>query len=588
MRIESLSIKTATTSIFVMIAIVAIVLSLFAGTYFRKSALDAQMISLSRVLEVAAQEMLFRARSHSQDLGMKLAHSPALVSAFREIRDGGSHATLQALLDDPFMTGFAGASSINLVRLRVYDLSLAYVAGNNNSEYAAETRLPAYFVKLINQRDRQNRLKAVDGLWQSAQGPLYSTIVPLGGLRQVGYLEVVINPVFNLPEIATMTGTSVSIYNVDGKLLNAVNLRDDAEYLPVEYILKTPAGEPSFRIVGLENVDTLNTEMMQTQVITISGFLLLAFATLLFALWLFNRFMLSPVSAMMKTMRMMARGNHDLSVNNRGLLEFNVLADTFNLMAEQVRMRTSDLESLLDLDDNAILCFDSDFEMVFFNRSAAGLFGYQKDEISDLSMAELFIEDITSLLSGGDTDKLHTILTCKNRDGHEFNSDAVVNVVDVMGQRGYAIALSTVDENTGRLSERDEQRFEAVERSLSNLLEFTGNDTVTTKAVTREQAVAVMNLALTCWQHILGKTKLELAEQSRIWPVYIDKSTPTTRTLDKYLNLNTCPKNPRHQRVIDTAEFVLREAGSDCQDACAELAGALENYRELLSGIRRH
>ena len=57
MRIESLSIKSATVAIFVMIGIVAIVLSLLAGSYFRKSALDAQMTSLSRVLEVATQEM---------------------------------------------------------------------------------------------------------------------------------------------------------------------------------------------------------------------------------------------------------------------------------------------------------------------------------------------------------------------------------------------------------------------------------------------------------------------------------------------------------------------------------------------------
>ena len=86
MRIEHLSIKSATVAIFLMIGVVAIVLSLLAGGYFRKSALDAQMNSLSRVLEVAAGEMLQRIRERSFDLGMKLAHSEKLVRAFTAAR----------------------------------------------------------------------------------------------------------------------------------------------------------------------------------------------------------------------------------------------------------------------------------------------------------------------------------------------------------------------------------------------------------------------------------------------------------------------------------------------------------------------
>ena len=102
------------------------------------------------------------------------------------------------------------------------------------------------------------------------------------------------------------------------------------------------------------------------------------------------------------------------------------------------------------------------------------------------------------------------------------------------------------------------------------------------------QVVKVMSMALTCWEQDLGKTKIELAEDSRIWPVYIDKSTPTTRTLDKYLNIDSCPKNPRSQRVIDTAEFVLREAGKFKCIKCGELREATDLCRRLLSGIKPH
>jgi len=53
-------------------------------------------------------------------------------------------------------------------------------------------------------------------------------------------------------------------------------------------------------------------------------------------------------------------------------------------------------------------------------------------------------------------------------------------------------------------------------------------ETANENARTREQAVSVMNLALVCQTHKLGKFRLDLAGESRIWPVYIDKSTPAT------------------------------------------------------------
>jgi hypothetical protein len=107
------------------------------------------------------------------------------------------------------------------------------------------------------------------------------------------------------------------------------------------------------------------------------------------------------------------------------------------------------------------------------------------------------------------------------------------------------------------------------------------------KSQLREQVVKVMNMSLSCWEHDLCKTKLELAEESGLWPVYIDKSTPTTRTLDKYLNIDSCPKNPRSQRAVDTAEFVLRNMMEKSPgEKCTELHEALETFRLLLSGIK--
>ena len=611
MKIESLSIKTSTSAIFGMIGAVAIILSLFAGSYFKQAALDAQISSLSRVIEVASQEMLNQVKSRTFDLGMKLGHNEELIAAINAPAESFDKKQLISLLDDPFINGFVGFSAIDLEKIRVYNLQLDLIGESSAGQKNLGDKLAAYISKKLISRKSSDRLKAIDALWISVEGPLYSTLVPLGGLRPVGYLEIIVNPVFNLPDIGNITRTPVRIYSMTGEQINTNQQVISDGHLPVEFILHASDGAPAFRIAGYENIDALSREMDQTQSVTITGFLLLSLSTLLFALWLFNRFLFSPLSNMIQAMEQIMHGKLELTVNNKGLREFHILADAFNSMAEQVRMRSNDLQRLLDLDDSALTCFDHDNDAVYFNEGATSLFGYASDEIIDLDIADLFSDDVAALQrdaksNGSGSASLHTTLNCKHKDGHLFQSNAIINALDVMGKRGLAIVLDATPGDKQVSSSQSDLRLNAVEQTLSSLLAFAkdnpgampglGNlisgdaddvEAFSHKSLLREQVVKVMNLALSCWEHELGKTKLELAEDSGIWPVYMDKSTPTTRTLDKYLNIDSCPKNPRSQRAVDTVEFVLRSMDKKSSSKnCKELHDGLDAFRQLLSGIK--
>jgi len=250
---------------------------------------------------------------------------------------------------------------------------------------------------------------------------------------------------------------------------------------------------------------------------------------------------------------------------------------------------------------------------VYFNKGATSLFAYSSDEIIDLDFADLFADDVSLLLKNAaemdstQQGNLRTKLNCIHKD-HVFQCDVIINTVDVMGHSGLAIALNSTLVDEEAPSSQNDQRLNVVEQTLSNLLAFAkdnpgvmpglGNiglpdisdaESNSQKSLLREQVVKVMNLALACWEHDIGKSKLDLAEESKIWPVYMDKSTPTTRTLDKYLNIELCPKNPRSQRAIDTAEFVLREMKKSTTVKRKELEQALNTFRQLVSGIKsRH
>ena len=615
MRIEKLSIRLATVMIFLMIGIFAVILSLLAGAYFKQAALDAQMNSLSRVIEVATDEMLKGVRANTFDLGMRLAYSPELIEAFSGVQKNNDQAQILVLLDDPFINGFVGFQHINLEKIRVYNLQLEFVAESNRGVKGLDRKLDHHLVQQLSKLRGIDRLRTMDDLWMSSKGPLYSTLVPIGGLRILGYLEVIINPAHNLPEIGKITKTPVSVFSTTGQPLN-ISEQDMKGFLPVKYTLLTSDGEPAYRIVGYENVDKLNQEMGATQIITTMGFLVLTVMVLLFALRLFQRFLFSPVSQMIVDMEQMAHGNLDLKVNKKGLKEFYILAEAFNLMADQVRVRTNELHDsqnrllqLLDLDNSAILCFGHKNDVVYFNKGASDIFGYANDEINDLEFSDLFAEDITLLNTD---DVLQTRMQCLTKDGRSFLSDAIINALSVMGESGFAVVLNSVsihsDETTMDsvvgINQTAEQGMKEVEQSLKRILEIARNNpglllgvegselsefqslsSANDKLRLRQDAVNVMHSALACWEHDLDKSKLALAEESKIWPVYIDKSTPTTRTMDKYLHIDSCPKNPRCQRVVDTAEFVLKQLGDKQTAYQQKLLTELQVLRQSMSGV---
>ena len=100
----------------------------------------------------------------------------------------------------------------------------------------------------------------------------------------------------------------------------------------------------------------------------------------------------------------------------------------------------------------------------------------------------------------------------------------------------------------------------------------------------RRSLVEVMTLALDYWQKTKHKGKIELAEESGLWRVYMDRSSLQTRTLDKYLLVETLPRNPRWRDVVRTAEYVLRNApqpGPDREQLAAALASLKYHLRQV-------
>jgi len=101
----------------------------------------------------------------------------------------------------------------------------------------------------------------------------------------------------------------------------------------------------------------------------------------------------------------------------------------------------------------------------------------------------------------------------------------------------------------------------------------------------RTQLVRVLTLSVECWRLATGKDKSALATESGLWRVHFDKSTPRTRTLDKYLRLDTLPQHPQREAVLHTARFVLDRA--PLSPLQLELEAELHKLEALLQHLGR-
>ena len=95
----------------------------------------------------------------------------------------------------------------------------------------------------------------------------------------------------------------------------------------------------------------------------------------------------------------------------------------------------------------------------------------------------------------------------------------------------------------------------------------------------REILVRLMTLALQHWKEVTGSNKLELAEQSGIWKVHLDKGYFRVRTLDRYLSVPSLPRYPRWRDVTRTVRFVLNHGPSSVS---SELREMLKSFQQQL------
>ncbi|MDO6580330.1 response regulator [Photobacterium sp. 2_MG-2023] len=252
---------------------------------------------------------------------------------------------------------------------------------------------------------------------------------------------------------------------------------------------------------------------------------------------------------------------------------------------EQVQLALLDTQTrllgLLESTSEAILCTREDGRIRYANNAAGQLFQRAPEQLERLSIQDLLLtqlpEDIeqnrhySGELSYRIQDGKQTLAT----DLIQLPAESGLSQMFIFDSQGpssvqrIALLENAVDVLSGFATDGDKhslQRLRDMGGEFSQLADRLDHSQPDKADQLRQMLVDVMKDCLQFWEASTGKTKFDLAEESGLWRVYLDRSTLQTRTLDKYLQLETLPKTPRWRTVLNTLDFVLERCAKESRD----------------------
>lgn len=269
--------------------------------------------------------------------------------------------------------------------------------------------------------------------------------------------------------------------------------------------------------------------------------------------------------------------------------EIEDLMEEINLRLEkesQLETSQQKLITMLDNTEDALICADEMGVITFTNLSARKLLGIftEKLEVTEIDFFlpqlhfQEYVEKLSSIENSHFIRHKETVQTVVRKiDESEFEGYLFISAQNLENEKTFLVILKPMESVLALANAALQTNGTPASSQLSplgdTLVEL--NKLIKTekpeipeeeadkKLELRKLSVTIMTNALSYWEQTTGETKIELAQKSKIWHVYLDRYSWQCRTLNKYLNLKTLPKHPRWRDVLRTAQFVLENCELD-------------------------
>ena len=345
-------------SILVLLGVSIFALTLYSSGKYYDEGVTYQSLSISRLLKIFMGRELAELERKNGELGSFILSDSAFRNLSKTvIADSGNteaQTELLALLDAQFNQKFVTTGVLKLNKIRIYTKDLKFVV-NSQGEKAIGTELSAELRSLDEGRQGAERMKRVSALWSTENGiPQYSTLLPIGGLRLVAYLEVITDPIYQYRGSAALVGLPTAIRKMDKQFLFNSEDWDDAKgenILPVQHVVKSVVDTPVFVLEGREDFTEYNKHIAKTEYTVLLIYLVLLVGSTFVSLSVLKRTVFLPMKQMIATLKKIGEGDLTVQTHTGALKELSHICRILNTIIESLRAQVHEVsdysESLL-------------------------------------------------------------------------------------------------------------------------------------------------------------------------------------------------------------------------------------------------
>jgi len=345
--LQKLSIKSLTIGILVASGLSSVILLLLAELAFRSVALEQETKTLSKIIEVASDQVLIDLSNQAKSLGASTENNGAFRKAIKGIKDSENKKQVIKRLDDQFHQRWVTAGVVKLLKLRIYDKKFNLIAESSNGNNDIPKKLPGFLHSQVKDRKGAERLKSVGGIWVYDSNTVHSQLVPIGGLRLRGYLEVITDPSHSLTHIRSTLKAPMEILSITGKELFKTEQWDVAnnDLLDVEYTLKASNNQPALQIHVKENIEEFNDAVSKSQLLSMFGVVVAVILILSMSLFILNRFLFKPTTELVTKMQLCTKGDLTVKAQTNSLKELSALSNGLNQLVGSLHTQVTELDN---------------------------------------------------------------------------------------------------------------------------------------------------------------------------------------------------------------------------------------------------
>ncbi|WP_426416452.1 methyl-accepting chemotaxis protein [Aestuariirhabdus sp. LZHN29] len=350
MSFKNFSIRSVTISLLCMIGLLSLAATLYVSQNFFHAAVVSQKSTLARVVQVAVEQVESEIAELGEELGAGLSKNKAIRKAVK----AQDAAKLAPLMDDFFSQNLITAGLVDLAKVRFYNRDGGFIADSAKGESGLGRAMPDTMAANFKTRSGSERLKLIHTSWVANGENFHSVLVPVGGLRLIGYAEVVLRVDHNLKRVEALIHAPIQILSGQGKALYRSELWQQTEEsghaFDVAYTLESDAGQAGVTLTALEDNQAFIERTRQHEFVGIALTLSIILLAVAIAVWLLQRQVFAPMRHIEDQMKACAAGDLTVAVNPEGLLDTREMAgslkELITMLHAQVRLINESAEEV--------------------------------------------------------------------------------------------------------------------------------------------------------------------------------------------------------------------------------------------------